>query len=96
MIKEWVDSWSILLKCGNDLIIKGKKVFQIYPRDTRNMSVFYSKAALTVTCGIDGVVGLCSTLPQRECSLTGPHGHFLVVTSITSQFDRGVHKAAVS
>ena len=46
----------------------------------------YVAVALIVTCGLDGVVGLCSTLHQQGCSLTGPHGHFLVVLASLAKF----------
>ena len=37
------------------------------------MSEFWEKWLYIGKCGLDGVVGLCSTLHQQGCSLTEPH-----------------------
>ena len=46
----------------------------------------YSELALTVTCGLAGVMGFCSIVHQEGGSLTGPHGHFLVIPTSLEEF----------
>ena len=45
---------------GHDLIIKGRRIPNI-PEGYEEYVWVYLEVALTVTCGLDGVVGLCST-----------------------------------
>ena len=56
------------------------------PDGTGNMSGFWEKWLCTGKCGLDGVVGGCSTLHQQGCILTGPHDHFLVVFAFPEEF----------
>ena len=55
------------------LIIKREGDLQDIPFGTGDMSRFLEEWLRTEKCGLDGVVGRCSTLHQQGCSLTGLH-----------------------
>ena len=57
---------NFIKKCGNDLIIKREKGIPDIPKGYEEYVRIYQGVALIVTCGLDGVVGLCSTLHQTR------------------------------
>ena len=67
------------------ILLKGNGIPNL-PEGYKEYVWIYSEVALIVTCGLDGVVGLCSTLHQQGSSLTGPHGHSLVVHASLAEF----------
>ena len=68
------------------LIIKREGDLQDIPFGTGDMFGFFEEWLRTGKCGLDGVVGGCSTLHQQGCFLTGPHGRFLVVPALPEEF----------
>ena len=80
-----MNCWLVLLQVVMIWLLREEGIPNI-PEGYEEYVRIYLEVVFTLTCGLDGVVELCSTLHQQGCSLMEPHGHFLVVLAFPEEF----------